>query len=465
MKGIYLLITLLLAGEVVAQHEELTTDTPGINTDTLTLAAAFKRGKVHGHARYFFMATRNKAELSDYYANAVGGGLKYETASFHGFQAGVSGFFIYNIGSSDLSKADPLSRQYNRYEIGLFDLEDPHNKHDMDRLEELYLKYSGSKGSVIFGKQLINTPFINPQDGRMRPTEAEGVYSSLNMNDKLQLEGGWLYKVSPRSTVRWYSAAQSIGINSQGVNPDGSPSDYAGNIETKGVALLGLTLKPAEGVRLKAFEQVTENVFHTALVQGDFETKKGRQKWMGALQYIRQDAVADGGNADPSKTYFSKHNKVNILGGRVGWGTGPWGTTVNYTRIFKSGRFTTPREWGTEPLFTFLSRERNEGLGDVHAFMVDVKNLHPDRSLTWEIGYGHYYLPEEDNAALNKYGLPSYRHLKVRGDYSFGGPFTGLDLALLFVYKDRLGTSQPDNRYLLNKVGMVSYSLILNYSF
>ena len=230
MKGIYLLITLLLAGEVVAQHEELTTDTPGINTDTLTLAAAFKRGKVHGHARYFFMATRNKAELSDYYANAVGGGLKYETASFHGFQAGVSGFFIYNIGSSDLSKADPLSRQYNRYEIGLFDLEDPHNKHDMDRLEELYLKYSGSKGSVIFGKQLINTPFINPQDGRMRPTEAEGVYSSLNMNDKLQLEGGWLYKVSPRSTVRWYSAAQSIGINSQGVNPDGSPSDYAGNI-------------------------------------------------------------------------------------------------------------------------------------------------------------------------------------------------------------------------------------------
>lgn len=28
-----------------------------------------------------------------------------------------------------------------------------------------------------------------------------------------------------------------------------------------------------------------------------------------------------------------------------------------------------PREWGREPFFTFLPRERNEGFGDVHALM------------------------------------------------------------------------------------------------
>lgn len=465
MKGVLLLITLLSAGKLWAQPEELATDTAASSTDTLNLLQAFKKGTIHGHARYYFMATQNREELSDYYANAVGGGLKYESAPFRGFQVGVSGFFIYNVGSSDLSKPDPQSGGHNRYEIGLFDLEDPHNKHDIDRLEELYLKYSGKRGRVAFGKQLINTPFINPQDSRMRPTETEGIYGRLQVSEKLSLEGGWIYKVSPRSTVRWYSVAGSIGVNGQGVNPDGSAADYAGNVHTSGVALAGLTLKPAAGVQLKAFEQVTENVFHTSFVQADFEKKRGTQTWMGAVQYLHQGALHNGGNADPSKRYFDPAAKVHILGARAGWNHKGWETTLNYTRIFKGGRFTSPREWGTEPLFTYLSRERNEGVGDVHAFMINVKHKAFRERLKWEAAYGHYYLPPVDNAALNKYGLPSYRHLKVRGDYSLGGALQGLELALLFVYKDGLGAGQPDSRYRINKVDMASYNMILNYHF
>lgn len=458
-------MALLWAGTLWAQHEEQAPDTTGTNADTLSLLQAFKRGAIHGHARYFFMATQNRDELSDYYANAAGGGLKYESAPFRGFQVGVSGFFIYNVGSSDLALVDPLSGGRNRYEIGLFDLEDPRNRADIDRLEELYIRFRKAKGTVTFGKQLINTPFINPQDSRMRPTETEGVYGNVKMSDKLAVEGGWIYRVSPRSTVRWYSAARSIGVNSQGVNRDGSPGDYAGHTETKGIALLGLTLKPTEGVQLKAFEQVTENVFHTAYVQAEVEKKTARRTWFGAVQYIRQDAIGDGGNSDPLKRYFEKDNKVNVLGARAGWAGGGWETTLNYTRIFKGGRFTMPREWGTEPLFTYLSRERNEGAGDVHAFMADVKSSLLKEQLKWEVGYGHYYLPKVEHAALNKYGQPSYRHLKVRGDYRFGGALKGLDLALLFVYKDGLGADPPDSRYRINKVDMASYNVILNYNF
>lgn len=465
MKGIALLITLLWAGRLLAQHGEGVADTTAVKADTLSLLQAFKKGTVHGHARYFFMATENRDDLSDYYANAAGGGLKYETAPFRGFRAGVSGFFIYNVGSSDLSQVDPQTGEHSRYEIGLFDVEDPHNKADIDRLEELYIRYDRGKGMVTFGKQLINTPFINPQDTRMRPTETEGLYGSLQVHDQLKLEGGWIYRVSPRSTVRWYSTAGSIGVNAQGVNQDGTPGDYTGNVHTKGVALLGLTLKPAAGLQLKAFEQVTENVFHTSFVQADFEKKAGAQKWIGAVQYIRQDAIGEGGNADPAKAYFAQDNKVNILGVRTGWQRGSWQTTLNYTRIFKGGRFTTPREWGTEPLFTFLSRERNEGAGGVHALMVNVSHRELSERLKWEAGYGHYYLPAVDNAALNKYGLPSYRHLKVRGDYRFGGGFKGLELSLLFVYKDRLGAARPASHYLINKVDMASYNVILNYNF
>src|SRR5688500_6782221 len=92
--------------------------------DTTTLLHALKTGQIQGHFRYFFMATDNKTGLSDYYANAVGGGIKYESAPYKGFQLGVSGFFIFNIGSSELSKPDPATNQFSKYEQGLFDVED-----------------------------------------------------------------------------------------------------------------------------------------------------------------------------------------------------------------------------------------------------------------------------------------------------------------------------------------------------
>ena len=53
-------------------------------------------------------------------------------------------------------------------------MEDPENKNDMDRLEDFYLKYSHKKLVVTIGKQVIQTPFVNPQDGRMRPTGEQG---------------------------------------------------------------------------------------------------------------------------------------------------------------------------------------------------------------------------------------------------------------------------------------------------
>ena len=165
-----------------AQHQEVS-EKPNIYknnqlsvSDTTSLLSAFKRGHVNGHFRYFFMSTQNKKGLTDYYANAAGGGLRYETAKFHGFQFAVSGFYSFNIGSSNLGKPDSVTGQFNRYETALFDVEDPYNKNDIDRLEEFYLKYNYKNSSIVFGKQLINTPFINLQDGRMRPTGVEGVW-------------------------------------------------------------------------------------------------------------------------------------------------------------------------------------------------------------------------------------------------------------------------------------------------
>lgn len=462
MKWHGLLVMILPVLDSYAQHEG---EQSNQVTDTTSFQSVFQRGKVSGHFRNIFMATTNAGHLPDYYANAIGGGLKYETAPFHGFQLGIGGFYIFNIGSSNLAERDSGSGATNRYEIALFDIEDPTNKTDIDRLEELYLAYHHKDLNIVFGKQIINTPFINPQDSRMRPTEVEGLMINGKMRKNLQWNVGWLYNISPRSTVKWYAVAQSIGVYTQGVNKNGDAADYHGNLDSKGIGLLGAHYKIRSGINFSLWEQYVENIFNTAQVQVDFETKAGQHRYFASLQYIRQDPLNDGGNADPKKTYFDKSNRSNILGARAGLAKKNWEGSLNYTRITSHGKFLMPREWGQEPLFTYLSRERNEGLGDVHAVAAKLKfNFWADR-VKLEAGYGQYYLPHVANFTLNKYGLPSYRHLRIMGDYAFKNFLQGLDIAILIVFKEKLGHDPLPAKYIVNKVDVFNGNILVNYRF
>jgi hypothetical protein len=446
-----------------AQHntEEINSE----KLDTTSLLHAFHHGKVTGHFRYFFMGTQNAGNLTDYFANAAGGGLKYESAPFHKFQIGIGGFYIFNIGSSDLGRRDPQTRQMNRYEIGLFDLEDPYNKSDIDRLEELYVKYKTGNTAVIFGKQLINTPFINPQDSRMRPTEVEGVMGDGKISESLSWHAGWLYNLSPRSTVQWYSVAHSIGINTQGKNADGSESEYKENLSSKGILLAGASYNIKKGLKVTLWNQFVENIFNTSFMQIEVEKKVDDIRYFSALQYTRQDAVNNGGNDEPQKTYFDKNNKVNVFGIRAGAEANEWIASLNYTRITKSGRYTMPREWGQEPFFTYLSRERNEGFGDVDAIALKLNKDFLHKQLKLEVAYGQYYLPKADNYRLNKYGLPSYSHFRFKSDYAFRNFLEGFDLIFLFVYKDQLGHESLPPKYIFNRANMLNANLIINYHF
>lgn len=460
MKLYILLPVLLLAsGKIFSQQTDTSAEEAG------NLSLAFQAGKLTGHFRNIFMVTNNRKGLSDYYANAIGGGLKFETAPFHKLQLGVSGSYIFNTCSSDLSLPDKQTGQYNRYEIGLFDLADPRNRNDMGRLDELYLRYKTQKAHITAGNQLIQTPFINPQDSRMRPTAVEGLYGTFQVHAKLSLEGGFLYRISPRSTVRWFSMDRSIGVYSQGVNIDGTPGDYAMNLETAGVGLLGGRYQLAKSVEVKFHNLYIQNVSNTILVEPEYKKSTGDLTYTAALQYIHQQAVNRGGNINRSQTYFDPANVVNIIGVKAALEKKGWETSLNYTRITRSGRFTMPREWGTEPLFTLLARERNEGLGDVHAVMVRLKGGLPKKGLKAELAYGHYYLPDVANAVLNKYGMPSYRHLKALLQYEFTTVLQGLDIALLYVHKGQLGNQPYQPKSILNKIGMDHYTAIVNIHF
>ena len=431
-----------------------------------TLLDAFQQGQFQGNFRSYFMVTDNKPGLSDYQALAAGGGLYYESAAFHGFNMGIGGAFNFNLTSSDLGAKDPVTDASNRYEIGLFDVEDPHNTNDLDRLEALWLRYAWKKSSVTVGSQNLSTPFINPQDGRMRPTVETGLWASFGDLPNTKIEGGWIWSISPRSTVKWYSIGESIGLYPKGLNPDGSASGYPENVYSDGVGLLGITRKMGKNLKLQLWDQYVENVFNTAMIQADYNNplNNGDHVLFG-LQFTHQDAIADGGNPEPEMAYFPKGAQSNVFSTQAGWERGAWQALAAYTHVTSDGRFLSPREWGREPFYTFMARERIEGSGDVHAATIRGIWTAPSKKWRIEWGYGHYYLPDIKDVSLNKYAFPAFRQFNTDVRYSFSGVLEGLRAQMLFVWKGRIGDVYGNDKYVINKVEMTHYNLILNYAF
>lgn len=470
---IVLTALLLLSGESFSQHQEITTKPEmwkGAKenwVDTNSILHAFKRGTVNGHFRYFFMATDNRKGLTDFYANAAGGGIRFETARFKRFQFAVSGFYSFNMGSSDFNKKDSVTNLGSRYETSLFDIEDPNNKKDLDRLEELYLKYHFNHASITWGRQLINTPFINLQDGRMRPTGVEGVWLVTNKEKKTRWEGGLLYAISPRGTVNWYKMGESLGLYPSGLNTDGTKAGYPGHMEVKQVSILGVKRDIGKNKVLQGWDIWVPNVFNAAMLQLDIDilTANKNENFYVGVQALKQHALANGGNEDPAKRFIEKGSGAFTYGARFGFKNQRWDYSINYNRITKEGRYLMPREWGRDPFFTFMPRERNEGFGDVHAIVAKAAYAIPQKRWKLNLAAGYFDMPDISNPVLNKFGMPSYWQVNADVRYAFTGLLQGMDAQLLIVGKMNQGNLYNNPKNEINKVNMVLYNFVLNYHF
>jgi hypothetical protein len=452
---------LMQAKQLRAQEKEILKQ-----ADTTSLQYALKKGRFDAHFRLYYMSTNNQQPLTDYFALAFGGGIKYESGKFKNFQVGVGGFFIWNVASSNLAVPDSLTGVKNRYEIGQFDMEDPKNKNDMDRLEDFYIKYSNKKIVLTLGKQVIQTPFINPQDGRMRPTAEQGLWVVYKPADKFKLYGSWLTKISPRGTVRWFDIDESIGVYPSGVNTNGGKSNYKGNLNSSGIGILGAQYSIPKKISIQFWEQYTNRLFNTMMLQADGERPAGAfGKIFGGFQYIFQSPLKEGGNADPSKTFFDPAQRSQVFGLRGGYQYKENIIRLNATRITADGRFLMPREWGREPFYTFMPRERNEGSGDVKAVTINFLKAWPRQRVNMELSYGYYDLPDVKNYRLNKYQMPSYHHFLADMKYAFGGFMKGLQAEILYVYKKDAANTYEDLRFVINKVNMHHFNFIINYYF
>ncbi|HRH69766.1 MAG TPA: hypothetical protein PLB89_09695 [Flavobacteriales bacterium] len=458
-----LLLVLPMFG--VAQHSEQ--DIP--SNDTLRgeskLYEVMKRGEVDGRFRQYTMVTINDGAPRDYHAVAFGGTLGFTSQRWHGARFKLSGGYTFDLASSDLTVPDPVTGLPNRYEIGLYDVNDPRITNDLAYLHEFQLDWLATNGrtNLIFGKQELNTPFLNPQDGRMHPSLFEGLWARHRTAQGTRLEGGWIYRVAPRGTREWYPVAESMSVYPTGKNVDGEASMYGDVLRSAGIFALSARHPLGRKLALSLWDVYTENIFNTAMLQLDAGEKEDR--WSLSGMAIKQDPTATGNNAVDSLAYMPEDQGSWAFSGRLRNVLGKFRWQLNYTRITAHGRYLMPREWGRDPFYTFLPRERNEGLGDVDAATLNL--IWKDTRSGWriEVDGGLYRLPELSDARLNKYAMPSYTQATINAQYQFRGAWQGLAAQFIGLAKVPITDADPTERQSFNKVNMLHIDLIINYVF
>jgi hypothetical protein len=298
----------------------------------------------------------------------------------------------------------------------------------------------------------------------MRPTLVEAAVLELKEFKNINLHGEYIWRISPRSTVRWFETGESMGIYPIGVDINGKPSQYKNNVESGGVGIIGAVYQKKQW-NIQLWDTYIDNVLNTAQLKVEWKSKTiAGKNWVFGGQYIQQNAVGNGGNEDPSKAYTQENSSSTVFSGRLGQQSAKFDWFLNGTRITAKGRYLMPREWGRETFYTFMPRERNEGFGDVTAITVNTF-FKPKKNIKIELSGGYFQLPDVKNFALNKYGLPTNSQINLGLTYQFDHYMKGLNALLLVVRKDEIGETYQNDRFVFNKVNITHLNLIINYHY
>lgn len=458
--GIFMLAG-LVSNPLLAQHphESLSTD-----PHKKLFGEILEKGQFEFHLRSFYMHTENTKGLLDYLTWGTGAGLGYFSPRWKGFGVGFSGFFVFRHFENNIQKLDPQTGLPNRYELTLFDVHHPDNHHDMDRLEEFYISYEKEKFSTWFGRHHFESPLLNASDNRMRPNLFSGISTEFNPG-KVKLTGAWFTHAISRGSLEWLPIEETLGFYNTGRNPLGVEDDYHHHVSSKGIGILGVTYDQDQ-FDLKAWNYLAEGIFAASFAEvNSLQKVDSNLDLMIGIQAFYQQAVGDGENPDPAKSYLLHGEKTHGMGFQTGIKKEHSQLAFSFLYISDQGRFLFPREWGREQFYVSLPRERFEGMGGVHALGVKYDKTFIKDKLKVSLGASHVQTPDIHNLRLNKYGLPNYLHFTGLVDYRFDGFFKGLDLQFLIAHKNEDRQTAIPLEYVINRVNMTNLNIILDYRF
>lgn len=415
--------------------------------------------------RSYFMNTSYWEDYKNDYAWGQMARLAVTTKLPYHFQVTVEYLGFLKVLSSDLSALDARVPNLNRYEVGLFDVNHL-DRTIFGKIGNLHLDYLKTNFQASLGRMEINTPFINAQDGRLSPTYVEGIHWNFQVNPHVSIAHHLISGVSPRSTGNWFNLGESIGMYPVGRDETGQPSAYFGNTRSDFANILDVKFNLESASTLLLNHTLVHNIYSAYLAQWDKNWKLPNSTLQGitGLQATVQHGIGNGGNEEIALRYKNPEDFHWILSGRIGIKSQKSLWHINYTKMQGNGRYLSPREWGKDPFYTFIPRERNEGLGKVDAFSTYFQYAFPEKSLQLYSYLGLFFLPDPADAEKNKYAMPSYAQANLGVRYNPKKWIKGLNMHLILMSKTALDQQNLRPAWVYNKVNLFHTNLILNYT-
>ncbi|HAS58436.1 MAG TPA: hypothetical protein DEQ87_02180 [Algoriphagus sp.] len=414
------------------------------------------------HARSFWMSTSYQKDFKDDFAwgNSLSLGIKSNYLQKWYFRASIRGFL--NTWSSDIYANDPLTNRDNRYETGLFDLLNRGDKAFLS-FENLSLAYKSTKWEIEIGRMGVNTPWINPQDGRLAPTLIEGLRLGFNPSSDWKVSGWFIHRLRVRGTKDWLRPGETVGIFPVARDVNGLPSQYFNNTESRSI-LISEVEKESEWGTFNFSNTWAAHLFSTYWFQWerDWNREEKTSFFFTGLQLGFQHGIRNGGNDNPLLAFKDPSDQNWVVSTRVGWKNSKVEAHLNTSILRGKGRWLSPREWGKDAWYTFIPRERNEGYESLEA-LTAYFSFQYRRNIQLFGHMGFHWLPDIGDPLANKYAFPSYRQVNL-GVKFHPKNYQKLDFQVLVMNKEALGSQNlsPTQRY--NKVEMIHLNIIANWS-
>ena len=179
---------------------------------------AFKNSSTSGQLRFGYVSsTPDAAGSKTETGAALGGEIKFETAKWNRLQLAIAPYFSEKI---DSLTGDAATNEING---DFFDA----NNESFAYLGEAYVNYAFKNGSVRFGRQKLDNPFINTDDIRMFSNTFSAAWLNINISKSLSLELGqvstWagfdsVDSSDPTSSQDKFKRASNDGVTALGLN-------------------------------------------------------------------------------------------------------------------------------------------------------------------------------------------------------------------------------------------------------
>lgn len=448
---LFILLNISFAG--FSQHDPVSD-----NSETGQLKDIFTNAHLHGHFRNYFMSTHNKGDLRDYYTNATGGAIGFTTGNFKGFEIGVKGIFTYKTFGNDLGMEDPVTGKNSKWEYELYDVLNQGNFRDLDRLEELFLRYRFGSSYISFGKiETEYTPLLNHSDGRMKPFAHRGGWAHLNLTLQHQVNLGWLNGISPRATTEWFSVEEGIGLFYNGFQPNGELAEYHEYYTSSGIGIANYNFQH-EFFNLKFYDIYIDKFLNTAWAEVGVDLNNFNL----GLQYVYQTPLSFNEDLHYENRYVQPEENGQVLSSQLGWKNDKLNFAFAYTHAFDSGRFLFPKELGRDHFFTSIPRSRLEGLGNVNVYTLKAEYL-PLKDLHLGVELQQIKGADAGDFKFNKYNVDESFQVNSHLRYDASGFFKGLSFDLLWIYREN--QNMLDAQSIFNKSNFNQLNFVTNFYF